>query len=440
MYSWSRRTSWSFRAIRMKLQHVPQQLCKACLRLSTHVYESEWMRFCFVFVSFCILCSLLFGWVLFRDPCFEWEIRKSLCNDYRSGLIAGSLCYDICVEEVVSFSSCLEQNNEVSVFKWEDKLVKAPVPKRGSSEKTVSVWEGMTSTDFSDMIRNFFSHNLGNNDHSSLIERTMAFADFNRDGQLSYGEVNSLWHLMQIPEFQILFIFQDNSVFPQLNGTCGSLYVYEASYHQVLYIKNSSYIDKVFPNRYRWYLPEFPKRMHIALGLLEYVYTTMETENTKFYMCDFSPKNFGYTQYFEMKVSNAQGIISEHLLNETLSAKLCDSDVNCFHGDVCKSQCNMSTRHCLGVSENYIPDLVKICHILQDYIVFNLPQKLKYSLSHVVADCIRLGNKLQRKSPTAILVDQNLALDKLNQILWDELKYAENKWLTRPTKKPATVL
>lgn len=129
------------------------------------------------------------------------------------------------------------------------------------------------------------------------------------------------------------------------------------------------------------------------LGLLEYVYTTMETENTKFYMCDFSPGNFGYNEYFEMKVSNVQGIISEHLLNKTLQNKECETDSDCFHGDVCKSRCNTNTHQCFGVGVNYIPDIVKICHIIQDYVVYNLPQRLRYSLSHVVADCIRLGKK-----------------------------------------------
>ncbi|XP_045193805.1 divergent protein kinase domain 1A-like isoform X2 [Mercenaria mercenaria] len=442
MYSWSRRTSWSVRGIRMKLQHVPTQTCKACIRCSMRVFESEWTRYCFIFVILSTVCCLLFGWVLFRDPCFEWEIRTSLCNDYQNGLIAGSLCYDLCIEDIVSLSSCIEQDGQHSVFKWEDQVIKARLPeKEGSQSNTDSIWEGMTQTDFSNVIKNLFTRVLGNNDHSSLIKRALSYADFNRDGQLTYGEVNSLWQLLQIQEFQTLFIFQHNSVFPKINGTCGSLYAYEAAYHQMLYSKNtSSYIDRAFPNRYRWHLPEFPKRMHIALGLLEYVYTTMETENTKFYMCNFSPKNFGYTEYFEMKVSNVQGIISEQFLNKTLQSKTCETDADCLYGDVCKSRCNKNIHRCSGVGVNYIPDLVKICHILQDYLVYNLPVKLKYTLSHVVADCIRMAKKLHSKSASMILVDQNLALDRLNQVLWNELKYAENKWLTKPTKKPSVML
>ena len=141
-----------------------------------------------------------------------------------------------------------------------------------------------------------------------------------------------------------------------------------------------------------------------------------------------------------MKVSNVQGVVSEPLLNYSLQHMPCKSDSDCIYGDVCKSQCNNTVSRCSGVDASYIPDLVKVCHILQDYIVFNLPKKLKYSFSHIVADCIRIGRKLRRKSASMILVDQNLAIDRLNQILWNELKYAENKWLTKPTKKPVVVL
>lgn len=71
------------------------------------------------------------------------------------------------------------------VFKWDDKLIKAQVPRKpGSQYYTASVWDGMTHADFSNVIKNFFKRNLGNDDHSSLIERTLAYADFNKDGQV----------------------------------------------------------------------------------------------------------------------------------------------------------------------------------------------------------------------------------------------------------------
>lgn len=192
--------------------------------------------------------------------------------------------------------------------------------------------------------------------------------------------------------------------------------------------------------RYQWSLPEFPKRAHIALGLLEYIYAAMETDNSKFYMCDFSPKNFGYTQFYEMKVTNVAGIISESFLNHTFIHKFCTEDEDCTHGEICHSTCNKDIRRCNGIDDTYVPDLVKVCHMLQDYLLYDMPVKVKYMLSHIVADCIRVGNKIASKSKETIAVDQNIIHDRLNEILWNELKYAENKFLTRPTKKPITVM
>jgi hypothetical protein len=67
----------------------------------TGMYESEWTRICVFFITLCTLCCLLFGWVLFRDPCFEWDIRTSLvschtfCNSLEIRMIKKNL---LCVK------------------------------------------------------------------------------------------------------------------------------------------------------------------------------------------------------------------------------------------------------------------------------------------------------------------------------------------------------
>ena len=50
-----------------------------------------------------------------------------------------------------------------------------------------SVWEGMTYSDFWDALESYFTVQLGADDHSSLIERTFAFGDFNKDGEVTVG-------------------------------------------------------------------------------------------------------------------------------------------------------------------------------------------------------------------------------------------------------------
>ncbi|KAL4219398.1 Family with sequence similarity 69 member C [Mactra antiquata] len=442
MYFFPRRTSWTYRSIRMKLQSLPQHFCKHCVRGYRVLLENEWMRYCFLFVCLCSVCYLLFGWIISRDSCFEWEIRTSLCNDYQNGLVAGSLCYNLCIEKSVPLSSCINRDDQFSMFRWSNILFKALNPdKHKLLEVSNPVWDGMSKADFISLLEKHFAQLLGNKDHSYLILRAFEFADFNRNNELTYAEARSMWELLQIQEFQILFIFQDNTVFPQLNSTCGSMFGYETAYQQILYNKNqSTYLESIFPNSYQWSLPDFPRRAHIALGLLEYIFATMETDNTKFYMCDFSPQNFGYNQYYEMKVTKFDGIVSETVLNKTMSTKTCEKDSDCVYGDICHSTCNLVTGKCNSIDEMYTPDFIKVCHVLQDYLLYDMPIKVKYLLSHLVADCIRMGNKMSTKTRETIAVDQNIIHDRLNEILWNELKYADNKFLTRPTKKPPVLI
>lgn len=186
-------------------------------------------------------------------------------------------------------------------------------------------------------------------------------------------------------------------------------------------------------------MPAFPKRAHIALGLLEYAYSTLEEENVRFYMCNLSPKAFGHSRYFEMKVSNVEGIVSEVVLNQTLQAISCSNHGDCVYGEVCHSTCNLETRTCIGIPKHYIPDVVKVCRIIQEYLLYDIPVHLKQLVGQYISDCLRIEKRLQIRAPELLAVDQNFAIDRLNQVLWDELKYSDMKWLERPTKKPKVV-
>ena len=188
--------------------------------------------------------------------------------------------------------------------------------------------------------------------------------------------------------------------------------------------------------RYRWGMPDFPQRAHIALGLLEYAYITLEEENIRFYMCNLSPRTFGHSLYYEMKVTNLEGIVSESVLNQTFQNTSCKTDRDCVIGDLCHSTCDSNNRTCSGISKNYIPDTVKICRIIQDYILFDIPPHLKQSVGQYISDCIRIEKKSQLKSTLLLAVDENFAIDRLNKVLWDELKYSDMKWREPPTKKP----
>ena len=206
--------------------------------------------------------------------------------------------------------------------------------------------------------------------------------------------------------------------------------------HPKSYRLVESDVSCLFCFRFRWGFPEFPQRVHIALGLLEYAFTAMEEENSRFYMCDFSTQNFGYTQYYHMKVSNVQGIVSESVLNRTLSKIRCEEDSACIYGSLCKSTCNKDTRQCRGIGPSPKPDLVMICEILFEYILYGTPNHLKDTLQQLISQCYRIGRNDLGKSEMELQIEQNFVIDHINNILWKELKDEKNPWMYRPTPSP----
>ena len=251
--------------------------------------------------------------------------------------------------------------------------------------------------------------------------------------QISYGEVNSFWQLLQIHEFRTLFVFQGNSVFPVINSTCGRLYSFQNPSHTILYdLSSKSVLDSVFSHRYRWFFPDWPKRVHIALGLLEYSSLAMEENSAKFYMCDFKSTNFGYTEYFEMKVTNIENIYTESVLSTLLRNKKCLQDSDCVIGKYCKSACDNHTNHCTGTV--LIPDFVHICEIISEYLLYDSPPAVKFDLGRLISRCKKLS-KAPGETNSSIEIQQNLLMNEMHQILWDLLKNEPNKWLYKSSRK-----
>lgn len=392
--------------------------------------------------SFLVASLFLVIWQLSRDKCHTEKVVKQLCQDYKEGQIAGSWCHALCVDEIVQLHSCHHQNGPLLTFQYEDTVVKLPHSYKTSLPHS-HLPEPLSMKQFHDMLHKFLHSKLGKVDFSRLLQKIDKYADFNNNGQLTYGEANSMWQLLNIHEFFILFIFDGDPIFPLKNGTCGPMYAYQHMKASPLFNKhNKTFLDNFFSNTYRWMFPSWDKRVNVAVGLLEYGITFSETYNSKFYMCDYVEQCFGYTQQYEVSLVSFENIMSEHMIGNILEEKKCSKDSHCQYQNLCHSLCNKKKGRC--TNEVRGPSQTSVCEVLRDYVLFDAPAPVQAKLGDLLRKCDRIGQKIDKTGNNVELnqlnVWYNTVLFDIQELLWDKIKNKPANWLhpPKPKKKPKT--
>ncbi|KAK3087364.1 hypothetical protein FSP39_005048, partial [Pinctada imbricata] len=367
------------------------------------------------------------------------------CTDYDRGKAAGSWCYELCV--VKSFTlhgGCVEQEDSVVTFRYKGTIVRIPQStSKRSFTKRSSYWipdlnEPISVSEFDSQLRNLLHSKLGPIDSDEIVERIYQFADFSHDGEVSFGEANSIWKLLNNHEFFLIFLFKDNLVFPFLNGTCGGLYAYEYIGRRSLFnSENKTFLNYFFTNPYRWTLPDWEKRANIAVGLLEYGTTTSEIYNVKFLMCDLVATRFGHTEFYEPKLLTYDHIQSEYAVSEILKQKKCRYDSDCIFKRHCESTCNVSTGYC---SPNLkLPSLMAICKLVREYLAFDAPEKIRDQLDSLLSQCVRISERIQltleESQRQYNIVRYNIVIGSIQELLWDQIENKPPNWLKpKPVK------
>lgn len=219
--------------------------------------------------------------------------------------------------------------------------------------------------------------------------------------------------------------------FPFINGTCGSLYMYDKTFIPELYDKmNKGFLNHIFFNTYRWNLPKWDKRVNVAIGLLENVVSLSEQANSPFHMCNLDPTKFGYTERFEAKLTHFEDIVAQHHLEKEIQGQPCGEDSDCRYGD-CVTECESGK--CTGELKH--PTLARMCTVLEEYLVFDAPTEVKTQLKVLVTQCSHFTSRGEEGRNPTQAIRYNLLLDELTRLLWDQVKSKPVSWLDVPKKK-----
>ncbi|XP_071802429.1 divergent protein kinase domain 1A-like [Asterias amurensis] len=382
---------------------------------------------------------LFFGaWVIYLsyagpDVCKGELAKDYICDNYSKGIIAGSLCPELCQLQKITLDGCLSKDASYQVY--EGTLKKPPKRKRNMDEELYIKQDlnprdirfskpasGTSMEDFRIMLSAYLKTHLGEGKYDIIQSRILDIADVNNDGKVSLPEARSMWALLQEKEFLMMMVLGNSDYIPKLLGFCGNMYIMEGVYSYRLFgTEFPSIIDYLLPgmvSRYfkRKMAPPWSDKAHIVVGLLEFVEEILDGPMGNLYMCNVNELGIGYTGHSDVKVLKVEGILTEQAVQTSLQERACTVSADCALGENCRSFCDSSTGRCSG--EIIQPNLQRVCHMLRDYLLDNSPYEIRAQLRVLLDKCEGL-----EKTSTNMQMDHSLVLNNLKSLLWKQVSH-----------------
>ncbi|KAK2495774.1 hypothetical protein MC885_020739 [Smutsia gigantea] len=359
-----------------------------------------------------------------------------ICDQYRKGVISGSLCQDLCSLRQVEWGACLSSVPGQQVYSglWQGKAVTIKCgieeglrPQAGSDTvpgRELVLFDkpsrGTSIKEFREMTLSFLKVNLGDLPSlPALVGQVLLMADVNNDGKVTLAEAKSVWALLHRTEFLLLLSLQKEHA-PRLLGYCGDLYITET-------VPHSSWPGATLPPLLRpllppalqqWLGPAWPWRAKIALGLLEFVEELFHGSYGTFYMCETTLANVGYTAKHDFRMADLQQVAPEATVRRFLQGRRCEHSADCTFGHDCRAPCDKLLRQCKG--DLIQPNLAKVCELLRDYLLPGAPADLQEELGRRLRTCTTLSGRADQVEAYHALV-----LRQLKTLLWKKISHTE---------------
>ncbi|XP_078605478.1 divergent protein kinase domain 1A-like isoform X2 [Branchiostoma floridae x Branchiostoma japonicum] len=374
--------------------------------------------------------AVYFKYSSYTELCREDACRAIICDRYHKGIITGPLCPALCDDRTITLNQCLSSHPANQVYQgWlhgaKQIIMKcnlAPIFHDGIDREMPyeRPEKGSSMDDFREMLQDFLERNLGKGEHNALQTRILNAADINNDGKVTLAEAKSIWALLQVNEFFMMMILQDSEHTPKLEGFCGDTYFVQRVDANRLYGIHIPWMFEIFlPTSYRqamdqWFTPSWPKKAKIAVGLLEFVEEIFDSSHGTFHMCKTSHTNIGYTNKHDLKMIDLRNLYPAEVLKETLTEKTCSKNSDCELTEDCSSMCDETASRCTG--ELVQPNLSKICVVLHDYLLKEVPAGIKDELTALLDKCSRLTTNTEDMQ-----IHHSLILNNLKSLLWKQI-------------------
>ncbi|XP_025780133.1 protein FAM69B isoform X3 [Puma concolor] len=320
----------------------------------------------------------------YAELCRGHVCQVVICDQYRKGIISGSICQDLCNLHKVEWRACLSS-----------------VPGR---QVYSGLWQGKEVT-----IKCGIEEGLNSKARSDAAPRQEL---------VLFDKPTRGTSIKEFREMTLSFLKEDHA--SRLLGSCGDLYVTEG-------VPHGSWHGAALPPLLRpllpsalhtalqqWLGPAWPWRAKIAIGLLEFVEELFHGAYGTFYMCETTLANVGYTAKYDFKMADLQQVAPEAAVRRFLRGRHCEHSADCTYGRDCRAPCDKLMRQCKG--DLIQPNLAKVCELLRDYLLPGAPADLREELGKQLRTCTTLSGLASQ-----VEAHHSLVLSHLKTLLWKKI-------------------
>ncbi|XP_040488152.1 divergent protein kinase domain 1B isoform X2 [Ursus maritimus] len=320
----------------------------------------------------------------YAELCRGHVCQAVICDQYRKGIISGSLCQDLCNLHKVEWRTCLSSVPGQQVYS--------------------GLWQGKEVT-----IKCGIEEGLDPKARSDLAPRQEL---------VLFDKPTRGTSIKEFREMTLSFLKEEHA--SRLLGSCGDLYVTEG-------VPHGSWHGAALPPLLRpllppalhtalqqWLGPAWPWRAKIAIGLLEFVEELFHGAYGTFYMCETTLANVGYTAKYDFKMADLQQVAPEAAVRRFLQGRHCEHSADCTYGRDCRAPCDKLMRQCKG--DLIQPNLAKVCELLRDYLLPGAPIELREELGRQLRTCTTLSGLASQ-----VEAHHALVLSHLKTLLWKEI-------------------
>ncbi|XP_039714815.1 divergent protein kinase domain 1B isoform X1 [Pteropus medius] len=377
----------------------------------------------------------------YAELCRGHVCQVVICDQYRKGIISGSMCQDLCSLHKIEWRTCLSSAPGQQVYSglWQGKEVTIKCGIRDSPHSEAGLdaaprrelalfdkpTRGTSIKEFREMTLGFLKANLGDLPSlPALAGQVLLMADVNRDGRVSLAEARSAWALLQQHEFLLLLSLQEKEHAPRLLGYCGDLYVTEGAPHRpwpgaaLPPLLRPLLPPALHAALQRWLGPTWPWRAKIAIGLLEFVEELFHGAYGTFYLCETTLANVAYTAQYDFRMADLRQVAPEAAVRRFLRGRRCQHSADCTYGRDCSAPCDKLMRQCKG--DLLQPNLAKVCALLRDFLLPGAPAGLREELGRQLRACTTLSGPAGQ-----VEARHSLVLSHLKALLWQEISHTQ---------------